>query len=129
MALTAAQKVAALQHLGYPFTEWCLTFLNNRLDNIAAFSLSAELEAQIVSFINSLTAVDTARQSYLTSIAGQQITGSSGNAYYRSQAIAEYNNEYNYFCNRLSASLDMPIYDTLFLSNSSASAVGLIVQG
>ena len=126
MSLTAAQKVAALQHLGYPFVEWSLNFLNNRLSVIASLSLSAELESQIISFIETLTDVDASRQSYLNSIAGQQITGSSGNAYYRSQAIAEYNNEYNYFRNRLSSSLDMPTYD---ISNNSSASIGLIVQG
>lgn len=119
MALTADQQAAIAEHLGYPYKQWTISYIQRRLNTIASLFNAAELEARIILILNQLDAIDITRNAYIAGNAGKQIDGTTGDAYFRSGPQTDYNRDYNYYRNRLSVYMDMPTYDRLFPKNSN----------
>jgi hypothetical protein len=107
MAFTDSQKDSILEHLNYPVTSWARAFISDRCNTIS--SLSSVAETRIVAYIADLDAVDTARDSYISTNAGVQVK-TDGSVMFQSSAIAEYNRQYSHYQNKLATALDIPIY-------------------
>jgi hypothetical protein len=111
MALTDAQKVSILSHLGYPYLPWTLALLNTQLAIIAALPTASAMEAKIGTYITAMDATDTKRSSFLSSSAGKQVDGTTGDAYYQGEVLVECDRERSYYARLLSRLLDIPLGD------------------
>lgn len=107
MAFTTAQKDVARGHLGYPVTQWGIDFISDAMDSISA--LSSDAETRIGTILTTLTTIETQLNTYRAASAGLQVL-TDGSVYYQGGAIAEMNNQYEYWRNKLATALDIPIY-------------------
>lgn len=114
MSFTTAQKHNAIYHLGYPLTEWTISFIGGRMDRVS--SLSASVETTIINILTQLDAINTQRNTYLAADSGTQVK-TDGKVYFQSQAILEINNSYRYYQTQLMHLLDL----TSFKSQSQVT--------
>jgi hypothetical protein len=110
MAFTNAQKSKAIGHLGYTVDSWSLGYIGGKLDAIA--SLSSDSETRVGAIITQLDTLETQLNSSITSNAGIQVKV-DGTVLYQGQAIAEINNQYNYWRKKLSTALGVLVVSTV----------------
>lgn len=120
MSLTLDQQASIAEHLGYPYKQWVINYIQQRLLTIASLINATELETRIAEILTQLDNIDDLRSSSIGNTAGKQIEGGTGDAYFVGRVTSDYTREYNYFRNRLAVYMDMPVYDKLFPGGHSS---------
>lgn len=120
--LSDAQIVSIVKYLGYPYLSWSLGMIRRRAEYIAAQPESTEIESVITDVLSKLDDVENTRLTSLP-LAGKQITGTTGDAYFQGAIQPELDSQYNYYRRKLSVYVDIPFYSNLFVVTAISNPI------